>query len=160
MLPVVANKAAAPIGLSLQEISGLVLFIGVEHDPYSYSMQLRIALCIPRGWKVALKSQWLIHHYRSGAVLILLVLTTKSWFIFHMQYLHFNILPSRSRQAIGILSDLYPSSFPTKLLYVTLLSPMHATCVIQLILLVSITLMMCFVNCLFYEPPVDRYWQL
>ena len=50
--------------------------------------------------------------------------------------IHLNIiLPS----ILGLLSGLFPSGFPTKILYTPLLSPIRATCLARLILLDFIT---------------------
>ena len=54
----------------------------------------------------------------------------------HFLNIHFNIIPNLR---LGLPSGLFPSGFPTKILYTTLLSPTHATCPAHLILLDLIT---------------------
>ena len=52
-----------------------------------------------------------------------------------------SILILSSHLCLGLPNSLFPSGFPTKTLYVTLLSPIRATCVAHLILLYLITRM-------------------
>jgi hypothetical protein len=73
-----------------------------------------------------------------------------------------SILMFSSHLRLCLPSGLLPSGLPTKMLYVPLASPMHATCPVHLILLAVITLIILdeeykpcnFSLCSFLQPPV------
>jgi len=58
-------------------------------------------------------------------------------FLLYFTNTHSNI-PSHLH--LGLLSGLFPSGFPTKILYTFLIPPMHATCHTHLILIDLVTL--------------------